>query len=77
MKRITLSIALAATAFLIGPGLAQTPTNQDDQQLLTVIKDVQSQQARIAENEGKIDAKMTEILEVVRVARIFAGRGGK
>jgi hypothetical protein len=77
MKRIISSAALAVTLLLIASGSAQTPARKDDQELLALIQDVQNQQARIAENEGKIDAKMAEVTEAVRVARIFAGRGGK
>lgn len=77
MKRIISSTALAVTALLIASGSAQTPANKDEQELLALIQDVKSQQASIAENEGKIDAKMAEVMEAVRVARIFAGRGGR
>jgi hypothetical protein len=77
MKRIISSVALAATALAMASGSAQTPANKDEQELLALIQDVQSQQAAIAENEGKIDAKMAEVMEAVRVARIFAGRGGR
>jgi uncharacterized protein YgfB (UPF0149 family) len=58
-------------------GSGQTPANKDEQELLTVIADLQAQQGRITENQAKIDAKMAEVMEAIRVARIFAGRGGK
>jgi hypothetical protein len=77
MTRIIFSAALAVALFAIGSGSAQTPASQDDQELAALIKEVQTQHAQIAENEGKIDAKMAEVTEAIRVARIFAGRGGQ
>ena len=47
------------------------------QQVLAVAKEVQAQQVAIAENQAKIDAKLATIAESVRVARIFATRGGR
>jgi type IV pilus biogenesis protein CpaD/CtpE len=64
-----LAVAVGADA----PGAAQ----QQDQQVLAVAKEVQTQQIAIAENQGKIDAKLATIAEYLRVARIWAGRGGK
>jgi hypothetical protein len=77
MNRILSSGAVALALFAMTSGYAQTPANKDEQDLLTLIEDVKGQQAQIAENEGKIDAKMAEVNEAVRLARIFAGRGGK
>ena len=77
MKRIISSVVLALFAIVITSGSAQTPSNKDEQALLALVGDVQAQQGRIADNQGKIDAKMTEVIEAVRVARIFAGRGGR
>ena len=51
----------------------QAPTS-DEQKLLTLVKEVQAQQVQIADNQAKIDAKLTEIAETIRVARIFTGR---
>jgi hypothetical protein len=59
------------------PILAQAPVSKDDQELLTLIKEVQTQQAQIAENQTKIEAKMAELAETIRVARLFAGKAGK
>ncbi len=77
MKRTISSVVLALMALVITSGSGQTPASKDDQELLALITDVQAQQARMADNQGKIDAKMAEVIEMVRVARIFAGRGGK
>ncbi len=77
MKRIISSVVLGLLAIVIASGSAQTPSNKDEQALLALVGDVQAQQVRIADNQGKIDAKMTEVIEAIRVARIFAGRGGR
>jgi hypothetical protein len=77
MKRIISSAALALSALFLASGLAQTPNSNDEQQLLTLVKEVQAQQAQIAENQDKIDTKLADVVEAVRVARIFAGRSGR
>jgi len=77
MKQIA-SFALLGifSVFLIASGSAQSPPVKDEQKLLDLVKEVQSQQVRIADNQTKIDTKLAEVAEAVRVARIFAGRGG-
>ncbi|MEY2439518.1 MAG: hypothetical protein QOI34_903 [Verrucomicrobiota bacterium] len=77
MKRIISSTILGLCALLIASGSAQTPSGKEDQKLLALVKDVQTQQAQIAENQTKIESKLAEVAEAVRVARIYAGRGGK
>ena len=77
MKR-TLWCAIAAVGLLlVSSGSAQSPAADNDQRLLALIQQVKSQQAQIASNQEKIDSKMVEVAEAIRVARIFAGRGGK
>ena len=49
---------------------------RDDPALTALLNDVTAQQATIAENQAKIDAKLAAIAENVRLARIFVGRGG-
>ncbi|MFL6539142.1 MAG: hypothetical protein ACJ8HU_00100 [Chthoniobacterales bacterium] len=41
-----------------------------------MIKEIQTQQAQIADNQTKIEQKLVTVTEAVRVARIFASRGG-
>jgi len=53
-------------------GVAQTPNNE--QQLLALIKEVQTQQAQIADNQVKMATKLTEIAENIRVSRIYSER---
>jgi hypothetical protein len=75
MKQIA-AIACLSLALLQSSDATEPPSAQD-QQLAAVIKEIQAQQALIAANQAKIDAKLGTIAEVVRVARIFASRGGK
>jgi hypothetical protein len=54
---------------------AEAPTTQD-QQLAALVKEVQTQQAQLAENQAAIDAKLATIGEALRMARIYISRGG-
>lgn len=62
---------------LAAPMAAQAPDAQNEQRLVALLKEVQIQQAQMAENQGKIEAKLADLTETIRVARIFAGRAGK
>jgi hypothetical protein len=73
MRRIIL--LLLASLFLAISGSAQGPAATDDKELQTLIEQVRTQQQRIADNQTKIDEKLAGVLEAVRQARIFAGRG--
>jgi outer membrane lipoprotein-sorting protein len=74
MKRIFLSLLLPATLLVVPFGAAQTSDTNQEQKLLALIKDLQAQQAQMAENQKQIETKVAEIGETVRVARIYAGR---
>ena len=74
MKRILLALLLPATLMVMSFSGAQTQDANQEQRLLALIKEVQTQQAQMAENQKKIETKLAEIGETVRVARIFAGR---
>ena len=77
MKRIISFATLAVSALLISSSSAQAPSGKDEEQLLILVKEVQAQQAQIADNQGKIDSKLTDLAETIRVARLFAGKAGK
>ena len=73
MRRLLVFLGLILPIF--SAGLAQAPT--DEQRVLDLVKQVQTQEAQIADNQAKIDEKMATLAETIRVGRIFAGRIGK
>jgi len=48
---------------------------RDQQQVVAAAKEVQAQQAAIAENQKKIDEKLAAIAEALRQAKIYSARG--
>ena len=72
MKRSLFALVLILFVVLSGP--AQTSRNDDPQQLLALVKEVQAQQAQIADNQSKIEAKLAALAETIRVARIYSSR---
>jgi hypothetical protein len=77
MKRSIWFTIVALFALLISSGSAQSPAAENEQRLMALIQQIQAQQAQIVSNQEKIDTKLAEVSEAVRLARIFAGRGGK
>jgi hypothetical protein len=75
MKTI-FSGAIALLTLLATTGSAQGPAANADKRLLALVQEVQAQQAQITSNQDKIDTKVADVAEAIRVARIFAGRGG-
>ncbi len=78
MKRIV-QTAIVVTGLLTIPALwAQTGIGvANEQQIIAMIKEIQAQQATIADNQSKIDAKLAAVAEAIRVARIYGSRGGR
>ena len=74
MKPIAAIICLLLT--LLGSSNAADPANAPEQQLVAAIKELQVQQALIAENQAKIEAKLATVAEAVRIAKIYSSRGG-
>ena len=74
MKHMSLAVWLIlATAFSTA---AQAPDLKDETaQVLVLAKDVQTQQSQIIANQTKIDSKLAELAEAIRMARIFSSRG--
>ena len=77
MKRL----AIAAAAILAGASAthaqAPNPNAQQDQQIAAIVRELQTQQAAIAENQAKIEARLTSLAEAIRVARIYSSRSGQ
>jgi endonuclease III len=59
---------------VLSSGVAQTPDAQQQEQLLALVKQVRAQQAQIADNQTKIESKIAEVAESVRLARIYSKR---
>ncbi len=66
-------LAAAASTFF-GPAQAQTPSVADIKATADAIQAVQDQQKTITDNEAKIDEKIADIAENVRVAKLYASR---
>ncbi len=75
MKRILLALLLPATLMVMSFSGAQTPDANQEQRLLALIKEVQTQQAQLTENQAKIEEKLATVTETVRTARIYSKRG--
>jgi hypothetical protein len=77
MKRIPVFTAFFSLVLLVATRAADAPgaIQQQEQQVLAVVKEVQNQQVVIAENQVKIDAKLATIAESLRIARIYSSRG--
>jgi len=72
-------VALVAAVVFVGAVFAPTHSDGqtgDDIAMTQLLNDISTQQATIAENHAKIDAKLAKIAENVRLARIYAGRAG-
>ena len=74
MKRLLIALILPILLFTISFSRAQTPDANQEQKLLALIKEVQIQQAQMAENQAKIDEKVNELGDTIREARLFSKR---
>ena len=76
MNRSIPALLFVATLIAVSPTVAQAPadTNQESR-LLALIREVQTQQAQLTENQAKIEEKLAAVSESVRTARIYAKRG--
>ncbi len=75
MKRSVILVCLSLLA-VFGAAGAEPPVNSPDQQLVVALGELQEQQAQIAENQAKIEVKLVTVAEALRIARIYASRGG-
>jgi hypothetical protein len=72
-------VAILIAAVIAGVLLMPRPSGGqtgDEINLVQLVNDVTTQQATILDNQAKIDVKLAKIAENVRLARIYAGRGG-
>ncbi len=72
-KNFTVSLLLLAIfAAMLCPAKAQNASTQ----LVSAVNELKQQQAQIADNQTKIDSKIADLVETIRVARIFMSRAG-
>jgi hypothetical protein len=70
-----LVLGVATLLFALPPDVIRAETEVDPK-IIAMILEAQVQQKTIVENQTKIDEKLTVIAEDLRLARIFASRGG-
>jgi hypothetical protein len=75
-QRLAAAILLVAFASAL-PLAAQAPNPADEEKLVALVKEVQTQQALLADNQTKIESKLAALAETIRTARLFAGKAGK
>ncbi len=75
-------LLVTALGVAVLAGVVFSPTKSsgqaatDDAALTALLNDVTAQQATLADNQTKIDAKLATVAENLRIARIFVSRGG-
>ena len=77
MKSLALIVTLSLGLLASGLAAEAPDARQAPAQVLVLSKEVQGQQALIAENQAKIDEKLALVAEAIRVARIYSSRGGR
>ncbi|PYL33746.1 MAG: hypothetical protein DMF35_06095 [Verrucomicrobia bacterium] len=68
---VTLLLLAIFAAMLCFAKAQNAPT-----QLVSAVNELKQQQAQIADNQTKIDSKIADLVETIRVARIFMSRAG-
>ena len=74
MNRTLLAFSFAVALVAAPIGIAQTPDPNQEAKLLELIKEVQKQQAQLAENQAKIEEKIAAVDEIVKDARLYSKR---
>ena len=77
MKRLAIAAAACVAFAASTDAQAPNPNAQQDQQIVAIVRELQAQQAAIAENQAKIEAKLAALSEAIRVARIYSSRSGQ
>ena len=72
-----LSLSAVLALWIGSPNSSGEVVAGADVGLANLLKEIANQQLIIAENQVRIDAQVLEIAENVRLARIFASRGGR
>jgi hypothetical protein len=75
---LTLAGCMLLAAAVLLPARSSGQAGNEEQQIQLTLAELAAQQTIIGENQVKIDEKVAQIAEEVRIARIYAGRtGGK
>jgi hypothetical protein len=74
MNRSFLAVLLFSVLSALSSSVAQAPDSQNAQRLLALTKEVQAQEAQMADNQKQIETKLAEVGEAIRVAKIYGGR---
>ena len=70
-------VAVCAAVFAFSTNHLTAQSDTTSPAVTDLLKDVQDQQATIADNQKQIDTKLAAINESLRIARIYVSRGGK
>jgi hypothetical protein len=73
--RAIVPLILCAAVFAVVPLAAQAPA-PEEQRLLTLVNELAQKQAQMVDNQSKAEAKVNDLAEAVRTARIFMSRAG-
>jgi vacuolar-type H+-ATPase subunit I/STV1 len=76
MKILSAFIAISLIGVSFNARAAEPPRDleREQQQIAALAKEVQAQQATIADNQKKIDEKLAAIAEALRQAKIYSTR---
>ena len=74
MNRILLTLFLAIVLVVGSMSVAQTPDANQEARLLALVKEVQTQQAQLAENQAKIEEKIAAVSDIIKDARLYSKR---
>jgi len=69
--------AIQAVAFVsIFASLFCSSSAQEPSNLVATVDSLKKQQSQIADNQTKLDEKISDLTESIRVARLYMSRGG-
>jgi hypothetical protein len=71
---LLLAATIVVSVLLAHPSTAPAQSGEDPA-VVSLITDLNAQQAALQENQNNIDVKIAAVAEDVRQARLFAGRG--
>ena len=70
-------VAVCAAVFAFSPAHLTAQSDSDSTATTALLKDIQDQEATMADNQKQMDTKLAAISESLRQARIYVSRGGK